>query len=262
MEILEIAKGFFTRSIIEHIANKIGEEGPVVQNAMNAIIPSVLGGIIEKGSSANGIEHLISLINMNDEESTLNAFSAGTGAPQQLDNLIYSGFIILQSLFGKKLEIVEDVVSAESGVSKMGTSVLMNIAAPVLISLIGKHFKTSGMGTSGLVNLLMSQKDAVKASLPSDLLSFNNFAKLGESHGAGASSGRPSDPANYNQKGNKNEMPGWLPWLVGALSLLAGIWMFKTCQQDKMVNLESTHIESDSLAGKMEVADSVAFIQK
>ncbi|KAA0990058.1 OmpA family protein [Dyadobacter aurulentus] len=259
MEILEIAKEFFTKSVIEKIADKIGEDVPVVQTAMNAILPSVLGGIMEKGSTANGIEQLISIFNKNDEESMLKTFSKGAGETKQLDNLIYSGFTMLQSIFGKKIEKVEDVVSEESGISKMGASVLLNIAAPVLMSLIGKQFKTSGMGNSGLVNLLMSQKDAVKASLPAGLLTFSNFSGLGDYRGAGTSSGKHVQQVDYNEKSDQSGMPGWLPWLAGALLLIAGIWMFKTCEDKKKSTLATTHVEMDSLAGGIsEIADSVA----
>ncbi|KAA0992053.1 DUF937 domain-containing protein [Dyadobacter aurulentus] len=85
MEILEIAKEFFTKSVIEKIADKIGEDAPLVQSAMNAILPSVLGGIMEKGSTANGIEQLISIFNKNDEESILKTFSKGAGETKQLE---------------------------------------------------------------------------------------------------------------------------------------------------------------------------------
>ena len=260
MNILEIARGYFNKEVIGTLAQSTGENTTVVQNALGAVLPSVRAGIMEKGATAEGVKGLISLLKLNDsEDSVLNIFTSGQPKNGQFDSLMTSGSAIMEALFGRKTAKVEDAVSQQSGIGKVGASVLLNVAAPVLLSVVGKFFKEGGMGASGLINMLMGQKEAVLSSLPLGLSSVLDFAKLGDYRGNEQTARRETYEYDDRRGKSKSGMPGWLYGLLGGLLLIAGIWLFKTCKSERQAISEVAGGSADSLAsGLTEMADTLA----
>lgn len=256
MEILDLAKAYFNDGAVASIAAGIGENPSLVQKSIDAILPSILAGIIENASAANGAQWLGSLLSEYDSDSILARFSAFQSNFAQHKDLITNGAKILLALFGKKVETVEEVVSAQSGISKTGASALLSLAAPVLLGIIGKHFKTSGIGISGLLSLLMKQKETVQAAVPTGLLSSLGFAGL-EYKEKEANPVKTFNPA-YPYEREKKQSIGWVPWVLGALLLLGGLMTFRTCGNDDTVSTQDAETQADAVSGKVSAAfDSV-----
>jgi len=56
---------------------------------------------------------------------------------------------------------------------------LLSILAPLIMSFLGKQKKTMGLDSSGLANLLMSQKDSIGAALPAGISDAMGLGSLG-----------------------------------------------------------------------------------
>ncbi|MCD8538811.1 MAG: OmpA family protein [Leadbetterella sp.] len=84
--------------------------------------------------------------------------------------------------------------------------------------------KADGLGVSGLATLLMNQKDAVKAALPSGIGNIIDVNSLGDFLGAPASAAVPS------AQEAKGGFSGLLPWLLLGLVVLGGLYFWKSCQ--------------------------------
>lgn len=123
-------------------------------------------------------------------------------------------------LFGNNVDNVADMIASRNGIKKSSASSLLSIVAPILISILGKYVKSNGLGLSGLTSLLMGLKDSVQATLPAGLASTLNFSDLGYFKGAE----RPTVRHEIVEEERKSGMPGWLPWLIGALLIAALVW--------------------------------------
>lgn len=254
VNILDLAKAYFTQTVNDKIAGSVSESPSYVQGAMGSILPILLAGIMDKASTTNGVQQLASLLGEHDELSILDKFSQAQSKPGLYQGLVSIGTKILPAIFGRKLDKVEEAVSTKSGVSKITASTLLGIAAPVVLSIIGKHFKASGMGVSGLASLMMDQRESVKAALPSGILSSLDFSELGDFKGAA----HPKVGQSYEKK-QENGTSGWLPWLLGGLVLLAAVLGYQQCSK-KSPRLESElTTQIDSAASSVSVRiDSVA----
>lgn len=257
VNIIDLAKGYFNNAAVSKIAESVGESPSNVQSALTSILPSLLAGVVQKTSTPSGTQGIMSLLNENDPDSITDKLPELLSNPAQFQKLITLGSGILPVLFGDKTEKVSDAISSQSGISKSSTSTLLGMAAPILISVIGKYFKTSGMGISGLASLLIGQKDNVKAALPAGVLSALNFADLGDFKDPEKVSVDYSHGPGYTAGAKKAGRRGWLPWLIGALVLLAILLTAKTCKKGSPV-LDETAIKIDSAGSEVsDFADSV-----
>jgi len=148
----------------------IGGSNAATDKALGGIMPTLLGGMMKKSSTQSGSSELFNMIkdgnhdggildNMTDlfsgGEATRRATTAGDG--------------ILSGLFGNGLGSVVGKIASLAGLQRSGASSLMSMAAPILMGVIGKQVKSKGLNASGLASLLSSQKDHVKAALPSGM---------------------------------------------------------------------------------------------
>lgn len=259
MEILDLAKAYFNKGTVVSIAEGIGEEPTIVQKSINVILPAILAGIMEKASTANGAQGLVSLLTEHDGDSILTNFSDLQSKFGKYKDLTGYGAKILSALFGLKVDKVEEAVAVQSGISKAGASSLLNIAAPVLVGVISKHFKMSGMGVSGLVSLLMQQKEALHAAVPAGLLASLGFAGLGDYKGKEVNPAKTFDSPTYHYEPQKKHSIQWLLWVLGGLLLLGAFLTFRACRNDHGVTIQEAATEADSMAGKVsDTFDSVA----
>ena len=253
INILDLVKTYFTPATVEKLADFVGENPSGVQNALGGILPSLLAGIMDKASTTGGANEIFSLINDNKEETILPNLSGLLNNPEQTQGLISIGSQLLPLLFGNKVGNITDRVASQNGIKKSSVSSLLSIAAPILISVIGKHFKSTGLGLSGLTSLLMGQKDAVLGALPSGLSSALNFTDLGDFKGA-----EKKITHDWEEK-KESGMPGWLPWLIGALIILGILWGLKTCKKEETTVVNDTAVALDSAGSSLsEIVDSSA----
>jgi outer membrane protein OmpA-like peptidoglycan-associated protein len=148
------------------------------------------------------------------------------------------------------------------------------MAAPIVLGMLGKNVGNGG--ASGLLSLLMGQGDAVKAALPtgiSSLLGFNNFDASSVLNSV-KNAATPNVGNVVNETRNtvteaveEAATTNWLPWIVGALGLLAALWYFKGCgdksheMADKAAAAAAAKLQAskDSLAAyTKKMADAVA----
>jgi OOP family OmpA-OmpF porin len=229
VNILDLAKTYITQSNVEKLAGLLGENSSGVQVALGSILPSVLGGIMQKASTTTGAGEVLDLVRESEGNTILDGLSAMLGKNTQSQDLFSMGAKLLPMLFGSKTSEIADAISSHSGIKKSSATSLLGFAAPFVMSLLGNQVKSSGMGLSGLTSLLMSQKDAVLGALPAGLGKVLSFADLGDFKGS-----EEAKKVSYNAPVDKNEgSPKWLMWLLLALVAAALIWALKTCKNDE-----------------------------
>ena len=168
--LLELLKEHLSGDVVSNIAALIGESPKNTESALQTALPSLLAGLVEKGSDANNIGSLFDILVKGTHDggilSNLGALSRGG---EETTKLVSEGGSLLASLFGDKVSGIVDLVANASGISKNSSSSLLNFVTPVVLGLIGKHLKIGHTeNAAGLAGLLGDQSGFLKNLIPGD----------------------------------------------------------------------------------------------
>lgn len=214
--LLDIAKGHFTDIAIGKAANFLGENNQSIYKAMSYILPSLIGGMANKSDSSDSVNELVQHLKDSskmDMSISLNKLMSGGTETQ---NLMSSGSGIVTSIFGNKTGPITDWIAKNTQIKTTSTTSLMHIVAPILMNLISQRNSTSA---NSLVNLLNEQLPILRdENLPDGLLKAANLDL------STAITTQVEDIVEERMDFSK-----FMPWVLGAIALLAGLYFFKTC---------------------------------
>jgi OmpA-OmpF porin, OOP family len=222
MNLLDLVKTQLTGgNALSAISGLLGESPMATTAGIGAALPTLLGSVIQSGSTSAGANSLLSLIKDGGHDgSIMDNLGGMLGGGSATNGLLSAGSGILKTLLGDKVGAIAGLIGQVSGLKGGAVSSLLSLVAPVLMGGIGKQVMSQGLGASGLMNLLSSQSDFVKAALPAgmgSLLGFANTPNLGSA---------PS--VNTNIDNNTGGFNFW-PWLIGAALVLGGLYGWKSC---------------------------------
>ncbi|GAB4051573.1 DUF937 domain-containing protein [Spirosoma litoris] len=261
--LLDLAKSYLSDSVVSQVSHMLGESPNNTQKAFDGALPTILGSLIQKSSEPGGASLIMDLVG---EVMSPNQASGGIIAPiggiaGQLSNLLASshqssglltmGASIIKRLFGDKVGSIAGSIASYSGLKTVSASSLMDIAAPVLLSVLGKKLSDDGIGVSGLAGLLGGQLTNVQSALPSGLgtlLStipglgvpgdlFGKTSNLASTMNEPATRViKPVTPA-YSEDDDNSSGGGkrWLPWLLLVLGAAALFYILRGCGNEKEV---------------------------
>lgn len=268
MDLLGLVKDQLTSAAVGKISEFLGESSSNTQSAVNAAVPTLLGGLMEKASSTDGAGSILNLLKDGGHDGSLLGNLGGLlGSGDGISSLLGGGSGILSSILGPKVGGIVDLISTVSGIKKSSSSSLLSLAAPILMSVIGKQVSSQGLGISGLANMLMGQKDAVKAALPKGAESLLNVSGLGDFIGGGAeklsSTIKDTSRGNISMPVEEESTSGgfnFWPWLIGLALAGLGFYFLKGCNGTKTTGgSDSLAISTDSLSAAVaSVGDSAA----
>lgn len=165
-------------NLLEALSNTVGtqlsnqgsrmfdESAGNTQSAVGTILPALLGGLMKKGSSAEGASGLMNLLSGPSVDAGLasnpgNALSGGANS----NALLSSGSNLLKSLFGDKTGAIGDAVSSASGVKPSSAIGLLTLAVPMVLSFLKKYVTQNSLNASGLMSLLAGQSGFLQGKL-------------------------------------------------------------------------------------------------
>jgi len=151
-----------------------------------------------------------------------------------------SGSNLLSTLLGGgATNALATSISKFAGISGSASSSLVGMLGPVVLGVLGKEQRSSGLDAGGLASLLQSQKDQIAAAIPSGLADRLGGSGLlsaldsGLRRGAAASAAAMSGVAGASQatyamgsdassRASKATAGTWPIWVLG-LAVLAGL---------------------------------------
>ncbi len=217
--LLDISKGHFTDIAIAKAANFLGENNYVTYKAINFILPALLGGMANKCTSSEGVNELMQQLkesNKVDMSGSLNNLIGGSSLTQ---SLMSTGRDVVSSIFDKRAGHLADWVATNSNIKIASATSLLNMVAPILMNLIGKR---SGASANSFVNLLNEQLPILhNANLPEGLLKAANIDLSAQV------TSRVEEVAEESMDFSK-----FIPWILGGLAILAGLYFFKNCNME------------------------------
>ena len=218
VNIIDLLKGQLGSAAINKVAELIGENPSNTSSAMNTIIPSLLGGLVQKGATQDGASSILDMLNNDKHDGGMfNNLLGLLGNGSKTSALMKAGSIALPFILGGKKAGITSLITQMTGLGSKSSSSLMSLIAPMVLGMIGKQVKSKGMGLSGLMELLSGQKEHVADALPAEMSSLLGFGNTNNSSSSSHTS--TSKPASTG--GGSSPMKWLLPLLV-----LAGLGYF------------------------------------
>lgn len=235
MNLLDVLKSQLTSgNTMDVISNLLGENKSATSKGLDAILPTLLGSVIQKGSTTEGANSLLNLIKTGGHDgNVLDNIGSLLGGGDTTSNFLNTGSGLLKTLLGDKLGGVASIITGLSGLKSGSTSSLLQLAAPLIMGLIGKH--SVGKSASGLTSMLLAQSNFVKSALPAGISSLLGLSSLGSSTSTVTTTTSSDEGSGFSKL---------LPWLIGA-AVLAGVLMaWRACKTDTVATTATTSVDS------------------
>ncbi|TWU47625.1 hypothetical protein Poly51_54260 [Rubripirellula tenax] len=215
INILDLLKGQLGGALIGQLGKQVGLDSNQAKSGMDAILPSILGGLMKKASTPQGADSLNDMLDQDDYSGSLLEKLPGmlgggsdSGGSSMMTNL---GMTVLSSLFGDKVASIAGMLAKVTGIGSDKSTSMMALLAPLVMSFLGAKKRADGLDAGGMASLLMSQKDSVASSLPPGMAGALGLGDLGITDKAPAA--RPA-PAPAQKSGGSG-----LAWLLPLLIL-------------------------------------------
>ncbi len=178
MNLFETLKTKYGNSLAVHTADFFDEEQTNTGKAVGGSFAAILAGMIQKVSYEKGAKDLYKAVKSHDgrEYDIENIF---TRSPQTVNGLVNRGNHFLPSIYPGKLREATNSVAAESGVTKLTSSKLMRINAPLILDSLSKHVKENNLDINGLKSFLEGQKSSIESVLPNDFIEKSELSAFG-----------------------------------------------------------------------------------
>ena len=238
INLLKMLQDQMGSTVVEQASKFLGESGANTTSGINALLPSLLGGLIGKGSTESGASGILDMITKgNHDGGIMDSIGSVFGGGSSTSNMMNAGSLLTSALFGgSKLGSVLDIVTKVTGMRRSSSSSLMNLLAPVVMGMIGKQVKSGGLNASGLMNMLMGQKDHVASALPAGMGSILGFADMKNTvtENVSGAAARTASAARETVRETANVTTdavktggSWIRWALPLVAIVAlGGWFF------------------------------------
>lgn len=171
--LLDAVKNHFSPGLVSQASSFLGENEGGVIKALTGIIPAVMGGLVNKGTSSDGAaREVLDLARNTNRSGILSGMGnilSGEG------DWINKGSGLLTNIFGDKASNIINTIASFAGIKNSSASSLMSLAAPVGLGTLGKYAEDNNLDANGLKHFLSSQKNAIMAALPAGLGALGGF---------------------------------------------------------------------------------------
>lgn len=150
--LLDLLKSDLGKKLISSTSQQLGKNENQTASALTAALPLMLGAMKNNASTPQGAAGLLgALSNSSHDGSILDNIGGLLGNKDVLSD----GAGILGHLFGGKEQNVAQAVSLKSGMDLSSVMKLLQMAAPIIMSYLGKKSRETNVSDAGgIANLL------------------------------------------------------------------------------------------------------------
>jgi hypothetical protein len=256
MNLIEFLREKLTASVTEKVSNFLGEPQQNVETAMQAVLPTILGGLVQQGTSDEGAKKIMDIIK--DGGHTGDILNNLSGLLDNFDKsqlLVTIGTNIFNHFFGNTSSILIDKVANLGDIKNSSAASLLGLTAPMVLGVIGYVVQKENLGISGLKSLLDEQRDVVSKALPPVIaphLPLRSISPVQEEE-------RVIPPSKVEKTvqakkvesktpdKSKSFVNNLLPWVFLVILALLSAYYLRSCQVDSDDVNSSVMLEGDSL---------------
>ncbi len=230
INLLDMVQSQLGGAAMSQIGKFLGEDESKAAAGMGAALPAILGSVIQKGSTESGASGILDMLSNDGHDGSLFDNLGGLlGGGNATNGLMNTGSTLLNFFMGNRTQAITDLIIKATGLGKGTVGSILRLAAPMLVGMLGKHVKKSGLSAKGLMDFLTGQKDYVKKAAPAGLGSALGFAGFGDdiADAADRAADKVGDTVEEVADAGGSMMRKLLPWL-GIAVLLFGIYWLMT----------------------------------
>jgi OmpA-OmpF porin, OOP family len=173
--LLDSLTSLITPDLANRAASVFGESESSIRKGLGGALPVVLSGLASRAGDSGFAASLFDLVQSPaNDVGVLNDVAGllGGGASSPMMGL---GGKLLSMLFGGNTTNVANALSGYAGVKSSTGSTLLNLAAPLVLAVLGRRTRTDNLNASSLASLLVGQKDSFAAALPGPLANIGSY---------------------------------------------------------------------------------------
>ena len=229
INLIDFVKSQIGHTVTTKAAGLLEEKEAAMQKALDILLPSVLGGMVNQATTLSGADNLLGFINQGGFDGNLfNSLSSLLGTGSETQGLLKKGSPFVHTLFGKKVGDITQWVATQTGIKTGSATNLLYLAAPILLSAVSKNIYNNPTATS-LVSLLGSQIPILKNAIPATLLPILGLTQLKlDSPPPNISHKSISDiPKSLSASDEKPLPKRLLPWIALLAAALIGLYFLR-----------------------------------
>jgi OOP family OmpA-OmpF porin len=168
----------FDPRTVSEIASRFGEPKEAISQGLELSTACLLGGLANKAGDSNWMSQLFNLVSQapsNVSSSDLTSAVTDPGrASSATSSLLDSGKKFLSLAFGGNQSSIFDTVARSAGLRSGVVSSLMRMAAPLMMTALGRLVRDDHMNATGLSRLLVQEGEGVRDLLPAGVSNLLN----------------------------------------------------------------------------------------
>lgn len=192
--LIDLLQSQLSDGLIDQLSKQIGAPQQQTRTAADSILSSLIGGLARNAQQPGGADALANALDNDHDGSLLDNLNdlIGGGQTANINPRAANGEGILKHVLGGKKGGVMDMVSQISGLGQGQTGNLMAMLAPIVMGMLGKQKRQSGLDSGGIASILASalgtqqQRGGLATTLITNLLdrdgdgsAIDDVAKIG-----------------------------------------------------------------------------------
>lgn len=178
-EILDLLNSSIGKELINGASQQMGLNKASTTSALSAAMPLILGAMKNNTSTSSGAAGLLGALgNSSHNGSMLDNLGSILGGSSIDDDVMTDGGNILGHVFGGQENNAASAISKSSGIDMSSAMNMMKVAAPFVMSYLGKKAMSSGVsdqnGLSGLLGNLLGNDGETHQDMASKIQDFDN----------------------------------------------------------------------------------------
>lgn len=227
--LLDSLTALMTPEVLGKAAAYLGEPEPAVSRGMSGAFAVLLNSLAGRTTEDSLMSSVFNLVNNPANDGSLLGNVTGMFTPgfasSQLGSL---GGQFLNLLFGNHTANLGSSLAGYAGVRGPIGGSLLNLAAPLLLSMLAKAVRSGNLNLSSLVGMLTGQKSKYAAALPAPLSNLSSYfaAPVREVRDTAYTPPPPPPPEPKSSI--------WR-WALPLLLALVALWLLSRCMGGKKV---------------------------
>lgn len=243
-------------SSINEIAGRLGEPGLAVSRGLESSTASLISSLAGRSSDSNSMSQIFDLVTPAPSEinvSNLASAVAGSAdASASTSSLLDSGKKFLSLAFGANHSSIVDAISRLTGLRASSATSLMSMAAPLLMTALGRLVRSDRLTQRQLGSVLVYESAGIQNLLPAELQ--HRFESTAPAEATPDLNSRPLSISTVPEP--RPSLPAWL-WLLAALLLIPLLlWLFNR-EHVRQVSQATPAVTERSRLGAVDLGEFV-----
>jgi outer membrane protein OmpA-like peptidoglycan-associated protein len=247
--LLDSLEGLVPAEALGALAGRLGESEAATARGFNAAGSTILAGITSQLRDSAAMRQIFDLLTSKANDGRILDDVTGYLTAGPTGGLGELGGKFLTAALGGRVGSLGESIARATGLRPGTVTNVLDLAAPLVMGVLGRRIRQGGLDPGGLATLLGSQRDSILKALPPGVASLLGFSEIPRVGASIAADSRPAGRAALST-GRR-----WLWPAVAALGLVA--LLFVLARSRGAVEPISSTI-GDEAVGAMEEAVATA----